>query len=148
MASEFQKLSHSIYQCKYHIVFCPKYRYRVLGGEVGEYTTREIYRLIDQKDRVEVLEANVQADHVHLVLSIAPKYKVSEVMGFLKSKLAVRVFYKYPQLRKKRYGGSHLWSRGYCVTTIGLDEEKIRKYVKWQEEKERQDEHYQRSLFD
>jgi putative transposase len=75
MPSEFQKLSHSIYQCKYHIVFCPKYRYRLLGGEVGEYTKREIYRLAEQKDRVEVLEVNVQADHVHMVLSIAPKYK-------------------------------------------------------------------------
>ena len=148
MPSEFQKLSHSIYQCKYHIVFCPKYRYRVLEGEVGEYTQREIYRLVEQKDRVEVLEVNVQADHVHLVLSIAPKYKVSDVVGFLKGKLAVRVFYQYPHLRKKRYGGNHLWSRGYCVTTVGLDEELIRKYVRWQEGKEKQQEWYQKRMFD
>jgi len=148
MSSEFKKLSHSIYQCKYHIVFCPKYRYRVLSGEVGEYTKREIYRLCEQKDKVEVIEANVQADHVHLILSIPPKYAVSKVMGFLKSKLALRVLKQYPQLRKQRYWGNHLWSRGYCVTTVGIDEEMIRKYVKWQGDKEKRNEVEQRRLFD
>ena len=148
MSSEFNKLSHSIYQCKYHIVFCPKYRYRVLSGEIGEYTKREIYRLCGQKDRVEVIEVNVQADHVHMIMSIPPKYAVSATMGFLKSKLALRVLSQYPQLRKNRYWGNHLWSRGYCVSTVGLDEEKIRKYVKWQEDKEKQSETKQQRLFD
>ena len=148
MSSEFKKLSHSIYQCKYHIVFCPKYRYRVLSGEVGEYTKRELYRLCEQKDKVEVIEANVQADHVHMILSIPPKYAVSKVMGFLKSKLALRVLKQYPQLRKQRYWGNHLWSRGYCVSTVGIDEEMIRKYVKWQGDKETQNEVEQRRLFD
>jgi len=148
MSSEFKKLSHSIYKCKYHIVFCPKYRYRVLVGEVGEYTQREIYSLCAQKDRVEVIEANVQADHVHIIVSIAPKHAVSSVMGFLKSKLAVRVLNQYPQLRKHRYWGNHLWSRGYCVSTVGLDEEKIRKTVKWQEDKEKRSEIVQKRLFD
>jgi putative transposase len=148
MSREFKKLSHSIYQCKYHIVFCPKYRYRILRGEIGEYTTREIYRLCEQKEGVEVIEANVQADHVHVILSIPPKYAVSKIMGFLKGKLALRVFQKYPGLRKRRYGGNHLWSRGYCVSTIGVDEEKIRKYVKWQEAKEKQYETHQKRLFD
>ena len=148
MSSEFKKLSHSIYQCKYHIVFCPKYRYRVLSGEVGEYTKREIYRLCEQKDKVEVIEANVQADHVHIILSIPPKYAVSSVMGFLKSKLALRVLKQYPQLRKQRYWGNHLWSRGYCVSTVGIDEEMIRKYVKWQGTKEKRNEVEQRRLFD
>ena len=148
MSSEFKKLSHSIYQCKYHIVFCPKYRYRVLSGEVGEYTKREIYRLCEQKDKVEVIEANVQADHVHMILSIPPKYAVSSVIGFLKSKLALRVLKEYPQLRKSRYWGNHLWSRGYCVTTVGIDEEMIKKYVKWQGAKEKRNEVEQRRLFD
>lgn len=148
MSSEFKKLSHSIYQCKYHIVFCPKYRYRVLAGEIGEYTKREIYRLCEQKEGVEVLEANVQADHVHLILSIPPKYAISTVMGFLKSKLALRVLNQYPQLKKERYWGNHLWSRGYCVSTVGLNEDKIRKYVKWQETKEKQAEVEQKRLFD
>jgi REP-associated tyrosine transposase len=148
MSSEFKKLSHSIYQCKYHIVFCPKYRYRVLSGEVGEYTKREIYRLCEQKDKVEVIEANVQADHVHMIVSIPPKYAVSKVMGFLKSKLALRVLKQYPQLRKQYYWGNHVWSRGYCVSTVGIDEEMIRKYVKWQGDKEKQNEVEQRRLFD
>jgi putative transposase len=80
---EFKKLSHSIYECKYHIVFCPQYRYRVLREEGADYVKREIYKLCEHKDGVEVIEANVQADHVHLVLSIPPKYAVSNLMGYL-----------------------------------------------------------------
>jgi putative transposase len=144
---QFKRLSHSVYECKYHIVFCPKYRYRVLTGEMGEYVKQELYQLCRQKEGVEILEANVQADHVHLVLSIPPKYAVSSIMGYVKGKLAIRVFNRYEQLRK-RYWGGHLWSRGYCVSTVGLDEEKIRKYVKWQEEKDKQDEAHQKRLFD
>ncbi|MEL6524827.1 MAG: IS200/IS605 family transposase [Chloroflexota bacterium] len=147
MTREFKKLSHSLYECKYHIVFCPKYRYRILKGDIGSYVKQEIYRLCNQKADVEVLEANVQADHVHLVLVIPPKYAVSQLMGYVKGKLALRVLSRYPQLRK-RYWGNHLWSRGYCVTTIGLDEEKIRKYVTWQEKKERETESHQKRLFD
>jgi len=147
MTREFKKLSHSLYECKYHIVFCPKYRYRILTGDVASYVKQEIYRLCNQKDGVEVLEANVQADHVHLVLVIPPKYAVSQLMGYLKGKLALRVLSHYPNLRK-RYWGNHLWSRGYCVTTIGLDEDKIRKYVTWQEKKEREAESHQKRMFD
>lgn len=147
MPRQFKRLSHSLYECKYHIVFCPKYRYRVLQDEVGEYVRQEIYQLCRQKDGVEVLEANVQADHVHLVMSIPPKYAVSNIMGHLKGKLAIRVFNRYARLRQ-RYWGGHLWSRGYCVSTVGLDEDKIRKYVKWQETKEKQDEAQQKRLFD
>ena len=147
MTREFKKLSHSLYECKYHIVFCPKYRLRILSGEVGEYVRQQIYSLCRQKEDVEVLEMNVQADHVHLILSIPPKYAVSNVMGYLKGKLALRLFNRYEQLGK-RYWGRHLWSRGYCVSTVGLDEEKIRKYVKWQEAQEKQAETQQRKLFD
>ncbi len=147
MPRQFKRLAHSIYECKYHVVFCPKYRYRVLTGEVGEYVKQELYQLCRQKDGVEVLEANVQADHVHLVLSIPPKYAVSKIMGYVKGKLAIRVFNRYERL-KKRYWGGHLWSRGYCVSTVGIDEEKIRKYVKWQEAKERPDDARQKRLFD
>jgi putative transposase len=144
--TRFKRLSHSLYECKYHVVFCPKYRYRIFKEEVGEYTKQEIYRLSQQKDQVEVLEVNVQPDHVHLVVSIPPKYAVSEFMGYLKGKLALRLFQKYEHLGR-RYWGRHLWSRGYCVSTIGLDEEKIRKYVKWQEKQEKDDEATQGKLF-
>ena len=109
MPREFKKLSHSIYECKYHIVFCPKYRYRVLRDELAEYVKREIYTLCSHKDGIEVIEANVQADHVHLVLSILPKYAISNLMGYLKGKLAIRVFNCYEHLRQ-RYRSGHLWS--------------------------------------
>ena len=96
---------------------------------------------------VEVLELNVQTDHVHVVMSIAPKYAVSDIMGYLKGKLAMRLFQRYEKLGK-RYWGRHLWSRGYCVSTVGLDEEQIRKYVKWQEKREKDIEATQGKLFD
>ena len=147
MTRQFKRLSHTIYECKYHIVFCPKYRYRILKDEVGEYTRQQIHRLCEQKELVEVLELNVQVDHVHLVLSVAPKYAVSNLMGYLKGKLALRLFQRYEHLGR-RYWGRHLWSRGYCVSTIGLDEERIRQYVKWQMQRDQEAETRQRRLFD
>ena len=134
MTRQFKKLAHSLYECKYHIVFCPKYRYKILKDEVAEFVERQIYVLSGQKDGVEVIEVNVQPDHVHLLVSIPPKYAVSKYMGFLKGKLALRMFDHFPQLRKK-YWGQHVWSRGYCVSSVGLDEERIKKYVKWQNHK-------------
>lgn len=145
--TRFKRLSHSLYECKYHVVFCPKYRYRVFRSEVAEYVRQQIYRLCEQKDQVEVLELNIQPDHVHLVMSLAPKYAVSEFMGYLKGKLALRLFQQYEHLGR-RYWGRHLWSRGYCVSTVGLDEEQIRKYVKWQEKREKEVEAAQGRLFD
>ena len=135
--SRFKKLSHTIYECKYHIVFCPKYRYRVLRGDISEYCKQQIYKLCGQKDLLEILELNILEDHVHLVISIPPKYSVSSVMGYMKGKLALRMFHHYDRLGK-RYWGRHLWSRGYCVSTVGLNEDQIRKYVKWQAKKDKE----------
>ena len=128
-------------------MFCPKYRYRVLRDGVADYVTREIYKLCEHKDGVEVIEANVQADHVHLVLAILPKYAASNLMGYLKRKRAIRLFNHNEQLRQ-RYRSGHLWSRGYCVSTVGLDEGRIRRYVKWQAAKDKADDARQRRLFD
>ena len=147
MTQRFKRLSHSIYECKYHVVFCPKYRYQIFKDQIGEYTKQQIYRLCQQKELVEVLELNVQPDHIHLVVSIPPKYAVSEFMGYLKGKLSLRLFQQYEHLGR-RYWGRHLWSRGYCVSTVGLDEEKIRKYVKWQQKREKEIEAAQGRLFD
>ena len=147
MTRQFKRLAHSIYECKYHIVFCPKYRYRILTGEVGEYTQQQVYRLCEQKEMVEVLELSVQPDHVHVVVSVPPKYAVSSFVGYLKGKLAIRLFERYEKLGR-RYWGRHLWSRGYCVSTIGWDEEKIRRYVEWQETQEKHLEAIQGTLFD
>jgi len=143
---QFKRLSHSIYECKYHIVFCPKYRYPIFKDDIVEYTRQQIYQLCRQKELVEVLELNIRPDHIHIVIEIPPKYRVSEIMGYLKGKLALRLFDKYERLGR-RYWGRHLWSRGYCVSTIGLDEDKIRKYVKWQEQRDKESESHQGELF-
>ena len=147
MTRRFKKLAHSLYECKYHIVFCPKYRYKIMEEDVAKYIVQQVHLLSSQKDGVEVIEVNVQRDHVHLVVSIPPKYAVSQYMGFLKGKLALRLFDRFPQLRK-RYWGQHVWSRGYCVSTIGLDEERIIKYVKWQSKKDEDADATQGRLFD
>ena len=134
--SGFKKLSHSIWECKYHIVFCSKYRYRIFDSQIGEYAKQQVYQLARQKDLVEVEEINVQPDHVHTILSVPPKYAISDMMGFLKGKMALNLFHRYERLGKQ-YWGRHLWSRGYCVSTIGLDEDQIRKYVRWQEKNDK-----------
>lgn len=137
--TRYRKLSHVVYHCNYHVVWVPKYRYRVLEGAVKELVERDIETLCSWRD-VEVIELSVQRDHVHLVCSIPPKLSVSEFMGLLKGKLAIKLFKSYPGLRKKPYWGNHFWARGYFVSTIGIDEEMVRRYVKHQEEKEREEE--------
>jgi len=85
-------------------------------------------------------ELNIQIDHIHLVVSVPPKVSISKLMGILKGKTAIKIFKSYPQLKQKPYWGNHFWSRSYCVDTIGLDEEKIRKYVQYQEKQEKVEE--------
>lgn len=131
---DFKRLAHAVWDCKYHIVWCPKYRFQILKGEVGQ-SMREIIRELCRQKQIEILEGNVQVDHIHLVVSIPPKYSVSYAVGFLKGKSAVAIFDRVGQL-KKRYWGRHFWARGYCVGTVGLNEEMIRKYVKWQIKKD------------
>ena len=134
--SKYKKLSHVIYYHVYHIVWTPKYRYRILEGVVKETVEAKIKMVCEWK-KLEILELNIQPDHIHLILSIPPKLSVSQVMGYLKGKTAIQVFQKFPGLKKKPYWGNHFWARGYCSSTVGLDEEKIRKYVKHQEKQER-----------
>ncbi|MEM9997984.1 MAG: IS200/IS605 family transposase [Bacteroidota bacterium] len=141
--SKYRKLTHVVYKCDYHVVFVPKYRFRVLTGPVKEFVEHNA-RLICAWKEVEVLELNVQPDHVHLVCSIPPKLSVSDFMGVLKGKLAIKLFKSYPGLRRKPYWGNHFWSRGYFVNTVGMDEELIRRYVRYQEQKEKQREQERR----
>ena len=115
MSKRFRKQSHTIYECKYHLIFCPKYRYQVLTDEVREYTRGAIEKLVRQKEELEIIEINVQTDHVHLVMWIPPKYAVASVMGYLKGKLAIRNLQRYEKLGRK-YWGRHLWSRGLPVS--------------------------------
>ena len=132
----YRKLTHTVYQCNYHIVWVPKYRYRVLEGPIKEAVERDTRVLCEWKE-VEVIELSVQPDYIHLVCSIPPKLAVSEFMGFLKGKLAIKIFKSYPHLKKKPYWGNHFWARGYFVNTVGMDEDLIRRYVRYQEEEER-----------
>ena len=147
MSRRFRKLSHTLYECKYHIAFCPKYRFRIFDDRIGEYARQQLYFFSRQKDLVEIMELNIQNDHIHMVASIPPKYSISSMMGFLKGKLSMNLFQRYERMGKK-FWGRHLWSRGYCVSTVGLDEDKIRKYVRWQEKKDKAIEQSQLKLFE
>ena len=135
MKKQFKKLSHSIWYCQYHITFCPKYRYKILEGKAEVVVRNELYKLCGRKDQVTIDEVNIQHDHVHLIISIPPKYSVSEIMGYLKGKIALKLFQEQKSL-SRQYWGRHIWSRGYCASSIGLDEDKIKRYVKWQQEQE------------
>ncbi len=137
--TKWKKLSHTIYQCKYHIVWCPNYRYRILKGAVAEFVESNLRMLCEWRN-IEILEMSVKEDHIHMILSISPRLSISEVMRMLKGKTAIKLFKSFPALKKKPYRGNHFWSRGYCVSTIGLDETKIRKCVKYQEEREKSEE--------
>ncbi len=106
--SRLRELSHTIFECKYHIEFCPKYRFRIFREDIREYTRQQIYSLCRQKDLVEVLELNVQADHTHMVLSIPPKFSASSFMGFLKGKVSLRLFSRYGQLGQALLGSPSL----------------------------------------
>ena len=142
--SRFQKLSQTIWCCQYHIVWVPKYRFRILSGEVGREVANCIRTFSAQKG-CEIVELNVQTDHVHLLVKVPPKISISDFMGILKGRTAIRVFNKFKRLKSKPYWGNKFWARGYCVDTVGLDFEMIRKYVKHQEQKEKRTE--QRDLF-
>ena len=133
---QFKRLAHAVWQCKYHVVWCPKYRYRILRGEIGK-TVRDIIRQLCEWKKIEILEGNIQIDHIHLVLEIPPKYSISEAVGFLKGKSAIKLFDFHLEL-KRRYWGRHFWAKGYCVSTVGLDEAQIRNYVRYQLHKDKQ----------
>ena len=142
--SRFRKLSQTIWHCQYHIVWVPKYRYRILTGPVGTEVSNCI-RLFSSQKGCEIVELNVRPDHVHVLVMMPPKVSVSDYVGTIKGRSAIRVFNKFKNLKVKPYWGNKFWARGYCVNTVGLDTEMIRKYVKYQEKKEKIAE--QRDLF-
>ena len=140
--SRFCKLAHTIWHCQYHAVWVPKYRFRILTGSVKVALESGIQPICGFAG-CEVVELNVQLDHVHLVLMIPPKVSVSVLLGRLKGQTSMRMFHQFRNLRKKPYWGNHFWAKGYCVDTVGLDADMIRKYVRYQEKKERQMEQLQ-----
>ena len=131
------KLAHVVWDCKYHIVLVPKYRYKIFEKEVRIAVRDELKKLCLWMQIV-ICEGNVCKDHVHLCVTIPPKYSVADVVGTLKGKTAIRMFNKFPELRK-RYWGSHFWSRGYYVNTVGKDEKMIKQYIRDQDKLDRLD---------
>ena len=134
--SRFRKLSQTVWHCQYHIVWVPKYRFKVLSGKVGAEVERCI-RAFSAQQGVEIIELNIQIDHVHILAMIPPKLSISSYVGMVKGRSAIRVLNKFKNLKEKPYWGNHFWARGYCVDTVGLDLAMVRKYVKYQDKKDR-----------
>ena len=135
---EWQSQSHARWYCRYHVVWVPKYRKRAILGEVRRGIGRIMRQLCEQHG-IELVEGRALGDHVHMCLSIPPKFSVANTIGFLKGKSAIRIHREY--LGKERnFTGFHFWARGYCVSTIGLDEAVIREYIKRQEDEEERQE--------
>ena len=126
-----QSLSHTMWECKYHIVWIPKYRKKSIFGELRKHLG-EIFRELARQKECRVLEGHLMADHVHILLSIPPKYSVSQVVGFIKGKSAIQIARSF-QGRKKNFVGQHFWARGYYVSTVGKDEDAVREYIQKQE---------------
>ncbi|MFY9624638.1 MAG: IS200/IS605 family transposase [Rhodoplanes sp.] len=132
---EFESLSHTKWDCKYHVVFIPKRRRKTLYAELRRHLAEVFRRLAMQKEcRIE--EGHLLPDHVHMMISIPPKYAVSQVVGFIKGKSAIYLARVYGE-RKRNFVGQHFWARGYYVSTVGRDEQAIREYIKNQEEEDR-----------
>ena len=132
--SRFRKLSQTIWHCQYHIVFIPKFRFKILEGAIKRELDKSI-RIFCNQQKVEIVELNIQIDHVHLLVMVPPKISISNFMGIIKGRSAIRIFNKFPHLKKQPYWGNSFWARGYCVDTVGLNSEMIRKYVKFQDKK-------------
>ena len=139
---DWRSQSHVKWDCKYHIVIVPKYRRRKFYGSLRSEIGKILRQLCRQKD-IELVNGNALPDHVHLLLSVPPKYSIANTVGFLKGKSAIRINRDLGGVKGNLYGRA-FWSRGYCVSTVGLDEAMIKKYIQNQEEHERDEE---RGLF-
>ncbi|MCG7880748.1 MAG: IS200/IS605 family transposase [Candidatus Thiodiazotropha endolucinida] len=132
---QVESLSHTRWECKYHIVFIPKCRRKSLYGQIRKELGEVFHRLARQKESL-IEEGHVMADHVHMMISIPPKYAVSQVVGFIKGKSAIHIARTHLG-RKRNYVGQHFWARGYFASTVGRDEKVIREYIRHQESEDR-----------
>ena len=136
--SYYRKLSHCVYDCRYHLVFTPKYRYHILADKkVKSFVQIVIEQECENRD-IQIIEGKLRSDHVHLYISVPPKYAISDVAKWVKGKSATRAFEKFPNLLK-RYWGRHFWARGYFVSTVGITDEIIKAYIRTQEKKEQEE---------
>ncbi|GHV18903.1 IS200/IS605 family transposase [Spirochaetia bacterium] len=126
-----KSLSHSVWECKYHIVWIPKCRRKKLYGDVAKYLGETFHELARQRERV-IVEGHLCPDHVHMLIEIPPKYSVAQVVGYIKGKSAISIARTFLG-KKQNFTGENFWARGYYVSTVGRDEESIRKYIREQE---------------
>ena len=130
-----ESLSHSKWECKYHVIFIPKCRRKTLYEQLRPHLGQVFKRLSEYKER-RIEEGHLMPDHVHMLISIPPKYSVSQVIGYIKGKSAIHLARVYGE-RKRNFVGQHFWARGYFVSTVGRDEELIRQYIRHQEEEDK-----------
>ena len=128
MKNEIKKLEYSTYRCQYHTVFAPKYRRKVIYGEI-KADIGQILRKLCQEKKVEIIEAEACPDHIHMLISIPPYMSISNFMGYIKSKSALMIFDRHANLKYK-YGNRHFWARGYFVDTVGKNEKVIKEYIR------------------
>lgn len=131
MANKSYSLAHTKWMCKYHIVFIPKYRRKAIYGQYRE-DLRDIIKTLCKYKGAEIIEGHLMIDHVHLLVAIPPRVAVSDFVGYLKGKSALMMFDKHTNLKYK-FGNRHFWAEGYYVSTVGLNEETIKKYIRDQE---------------
>lgn len=131
MANKAYSLAHTKWRCKYHIVFIPKYRRKAIYGQYRE-DLRDIIKTLCKYKGAEIIEGHLMIDHVHLLVAIPPRVAVSDFVGYLKGKSALMMFDKHTNLKYK-FGNRHFWAEGYYVSTVGLNEETIKKYIRDQE---------------
>ena len=132
--NDIQCLSHAKWDCKYHVVWIPKYRRKTLFGELRSNLVEVFHELARQKES-KIIEGHLQPDHIHMLISIPPKYSVAHVIGYMKGKSAIHIARTYLGQRKN-YNGMSFWARGYFVTTVGADEETVRIYIRDQEKED------------
>ena len=132
MAQKANSLAHTKWMCKYHIVFTPKYRRKVIYNQLRN-DIGEILRTLCRSKGVEIIEGHLMDDHVHMLVMIPPKLSVSSFMGYLKGKSALMIFDRHANLKYK-YGNRHFWAEGYYVSTVGLNDETVAKYIREQEQ--------------
>ena len=133
--NDTSSLNHSRWECKYHLVWIPKYRKKTLYGQLRQYLG-EVFKDLARSRDSEVLEGHMMPDHVHMLISIPPKYAVSQVVGFIKGKSAIHIARNYLG-RRKNFTGQKFWARGYHVSTVGRDEKAVREYITSQEKEDR-----------
>ena len=136
--SDYRSLSHARWECKYHVVFIPKYRKKAIYGELRK-SLGKVFRTLAEQRESRIEEGHLMPDHVHIMISIPPKHAVAQVVGYIKGKSAIHIARTYTG-RRRNFVGQHFWARGYFVSTVGRDEAAVREYIRDQEREDQREE--------